>query len=1415
MSKTKSKAVTVVAAVLALLVLASGIFIGNFPVKAASTLNESNVKLNYYPYNPPFNNLETELQENLMTLTLVGLRNINPDNYTVTVEKDSSPVNGLVFKVIGNSKNTLAWALSKEKATAGTYTVKISEKAALENTADISIVLHEVKFHAGDGTFTEPADVAGNTVTVVAAKGTSFKYTFKTTPKLTPTDTSGGKEFIGWATQEHATDYSALRYSVPTDEDGPYTFYAAYGVKRTYGCEVQKDDSKLVDDTQNFESVEYGYNPTPVTLKLKNTGNTNLTGVGVGNSLVHFKVELGSLGADNSIGQGQSADLTITPVAGLAVGEYSEVLLVGPRSVGFLRITVKITVMPKEVKITPATITKSYGETKSAGDVVEVKVDAEGVNYNQLGVTLGSDGFAATANAQDALYEYKIESATNTNYKVELVKGTGVKVNKAEPTGVVTASPVTTGQKLSKSALSGTFTNPAVSEWIVPGTLAWSDNDDELSVSGSHNWTFTPDSSVESNYTTATGTADVVVRDFEHSTQVAPVDGDGTSFTFVYDGKEHPLEFKTDRPPEVGGEIEVYYQRLKDDGSPEGEPSLDTLPVNAGTYKVYAWVEEDSQNSYGPGLFEGQLIIEQREVQVALTVKDKSYDGTTEAAITARVTNTVNNDDVKVTATGTFAAANAGNGINVTVTSLTLDGAAKDNYKLPVLPLHTAGNINPAQVKLAQKGNAFTKEYGELKVLTADDLEVNGLQNGEPASLLALQFECAGFDPSADVKGTPGTGYPITVISDNPNYTLNYNAQEFLLTVNRAIPVPGGVSAGYGYKTGTLKDVTLSGEFINPHNNAPVAGTFTWQDPNHKLGDTDSENCTWVFALAESMKANYKEPVPNTGEVAITLLENIPIAITVTLVETTYSGKPVEYKAFNIDNNETGVIPDGITVEVEYQLVTGGKPDPDAYGENAPTDAGSYSVKITATPEQSGQGQAENSVEVALTILPAAPGLPVYDANLQAVEGTPAEEIPMLEGFKYPTDLNGEPLEGTFAWDAAGSTVNADGSVFNYTFTPANPNYSNVKGSVTVDLAPDTREISAVVYNLPNADGYDDYAVVNIPESGLAAGETVVFYTTAECVNPESEPYTVTADDITNGTIKIMLDGDALSSETGGEIFAKIASSQKDVANSVSYPVELGFTVPETYKIFDIVPEHDIITAEVPEIYGDMVDGDAVFTLEGENYVTKGEVQGLSAAFVFKAEGTTKLNVTVNFKHPDSEREPDGKISVTKTVTLISEKHTHKGVLVPEKKPTCTEDGNIAYYVCECDTWFSDEACEHEIEDHASVILKATGHKLTHVEAKEATADTDGNIEYWYCENCGKYYKDENATQEISQSDTVIPATGETGTAPGVGGNTESGAQSPQTGDNRALGMWLTVLGASALALIGCVTLGRRRKSRK
>ena len=47
------------------------------------------------------------------------------------------------------------------------------------------------------------------------------------------------------------------------------------------------------------------------------------------------------------------------------------------------------------------------------------------------------------------------------------------------------------------------------------------------------------------------------------------------------------------------------------------------------------------------------------------------------------------------------------------------------------------------------------------------------------------------------------------------------------------------------------------------------------------------------------------------------------------------------------------------------------------------------------------------------------------------------------------------------------------------------------------------------------------------------------------------------------------------------------------------------------------------------------------------------------------------------------------------------------------------------------------------------------------IDAVDATCVENGNIEYWYCPDCGKYYSDEMGEHAISIDDTVIAATGE------------------------------------------------------
>lgn len=51
---------------------------------------------------------------------------------------------------------------------------------------------------------------------------------------------------------------------------------------------------------------------------------------------------------------------------------------------------------------------------------------------------------------------------------------------------------------------------------------------------------------------------------------------------------------------------------------------------------------------------------------------------------------------------------------------------------------------------------------------------------------------------------------------------------------------------------------------------------------------------------------------------------------------------------------------------------------------------------------------------------------------------------------------------------------------------------------------------------------------------------------------------------------------------------------------------------------------------------------------------------------------------------------------------------------------------------------------------------------MVHTPKKDATCTEAGHTEYWTCETCGKMFRDENGTNEISQESTVIPATGHT-----------------------------------------------------
>ncbi len=139
------------------------------------------------------------------------------------------------------------------------------------------------------------------------------------------------------------------------------------------------------------------------------------------------------------------------------------------------------------------------------------------------------------------------------------------------------------------------------------------------------------------------------------------------------------------------------------------------------------------------------------------------------------------------------------------------------------------------------------------------------------------------------------------------------------------------------------------------------------------------------------------------------------------------------------------------------------------------------------------------------------------------------------------------------------------------------------------------------------------------------------------------------------------------------------------------------------------------------------------------------------------------------------------------------------------KAATCTEKGYTGDTYC--------KGCGEKLAAGTDI---PAGHDLKHVPASAATSRVNGNIEYWHCEDCGKYYADAEAKTEITQADTVIPKRRPSGTTPYDpdvykelmdGKDTQSSVSSPKTGD---AGIALYV-GMAALSLTGTALYGKKR----
>lgn len=130
-----------------------------------------------------------------------------------------------------------------------------------------------------------------------------------------------------------------------------------------------------------------------------------------------------------------------------------------------------------------------------------------------------------------------------------------------------------------------------------------------------------------------------------------------------------------------------------------------------------------------------------------------------------------------------------------------------------------------------------------------------------------------------------------------------------------------------------------------------------------------------------------------------------------------------------------------------------------------------------------------------------------------------------------------------------------------------------------------------------------------------------------------------------------------------------------------------------------------------------------------------------------------------------------GKISSDKTfsdslkmddvVTPINPDNHLRIGFVNSKKATCAHTGNIYYVECyncgkkSSNTSFTDTFKDSDIiipidpYNHESELVKTDYNAPTYL--------AEGNIDYWYCASCEKYFSDEKGTKSLSLEETAIP----------------------------------------------------------
>lgn len=281
--------------------------------------------------------------------------------------------------------------------------------------------------------------------------------------------------------------------------------------------------------------------------------------------------------------------------------------------------------------------------------------------------------------------------------------------------------------------------------------------------------------------------------------------------------------------------------------------------------------------------------------------------------------------------------------------------------------------------------------------------------------------------------------------------------------------------------------------------------------------------------------------------------------------------------------------------------------------------------------------------------------------------------------------------------------------------------------------------------------------------------------------------YLVTDQDLSEAELQSLVFGgyeEPFRIEPNGEyiVYAMLVDESMNITYLRSDRVTLDNVQPVITGIEDgkIYCEAQTVTVDEKYVNTVTVNGTEVTLDENNSFVLSPANAEQKIIVTDKAGNTAEMTVTVNDGHTYGEWVSNGDGTHTRQCTVDG----YNGLETKDcsgGKATCAEKA-----ICEiCGKAYG----ELDPKNHTD---------LKYIPAKAATTDAEGNIEYWCCKGCGKYFADSACTKEITAKDTVT-------------GKLSSDKKSPKTG---ASGMF-ALCAALLLASGGIAVAISKRKKKK